>query len=76
MKKSLLFIIRTYQVSLSAILPFNYCRFYPSCSEYAMESIKTHGSLKGLWLAAIRILKCHPFSPASGYDPVPVKKEK
>ena len=46
------------------------CRFYPSCSEYAFEAVKKHGSLKGIVLAVRRILKCHPFHPG-GYDPVP-----
>ena len=46
------------------------CRFYPSCSTYALESIKKHGAIKGLFLSIKRILKCHPFHKG-GYDPVP-----
>ncbi len=45
------------------------CRFYPSCSEYALQSIKRYGPWRGLWLSLRRILKCHPFHPG-GYDPV------
>jgi len=46
------------------------CRFYPSCSTYALESIKKHGAMKGVFLAMRRILKCHPLHKG-GYDPVP-----
>ncbi len=46
------------------------CRFYPSCSNYALEAIEKHGVIKGGWLTTKRICKCHPFNPG-GYDPVP-----
>ncbi|MDD3852414.1 MAG: membrane protein insertion efficiency factor YidD [Syntrophomonadaceae bacterium] len=46
------------------------CRFYPSCSNYAIEAIEKYGITKGGWLAARRILRCHPFN-VGGYDPVP-----
>ena len=65
--------IRVYQWTLSPILP-RVCRFAPSCSEYAAEAILTHGPLKGLWLGARRILRCHPWG-GHGYDPVPVRHQ-
>ena len=46
------------------------CRFYPTCSEYAMEAIQKHGAAKGALLAAKRVLRCHPGNPG-GFDPVP-----
>ena len=49
------------------------CRFAPSCSEYALGALAEHGAAGGLWLAAKRIARCHPFNPG-GYDPVPPAK--
>ncbi|REK67736.1 MAG: membrane protein insertion efficiency factor YidD [Cohnella sp.] len=49
------------------------CRFYPTCSAYALEALETHGAVKGTWLTVRRICKCHPFHPG-GIDPVPPKK--
>ena len=46
------------------------CRFYPSCSSYAIEAVEVHGTSRGLWLAARRLVRCRPFGP-SGFDPVP-----
>ena len=45
------------------------CRFYPTCSQYALDALGRYGALKGSWLAVKRLLKCHPFHPG-GYDPV------
>lgn len=50
------------------------CRFVPTCSEYAMAAIASHGALKGSWLAARRIVRCHPLHPG-GHDPVPPRKD-
>ncbi|MBI9076367.1 MAG: membrane protein insertion efficiency factor YidD [Desulfatibacillum sp.] len=69
MKNLLILPIRIYQRFVSPLLG-PHCRFYPSCSQYAVEAIETHGPAKGLWLAIRRILRCHPLS-SGGYDPVP-----
>lgn len=47
------------------------CRFYPSCSQYALMALEYHGPLRGSWLALKRVMRCHPFNPG-GYDPVPL----
>lgn len=51
------------------------CRFTPSCSEYAQESIRVHGASKGMYLTARRLLRCHPFH-AGGWDPVPPQRAR
>lgn len=65
----LVLLVRGYQVSLSPMLPAS-CRYFPSCSAYAVEALERHGAVRGSLLAARRILRCHPFA-AGGYDPVP-----
>lgn len=67
-KKILLASIIFYQRFISPLTAPT-CRFYPSCSEYALQAIKRYGPCHGLWLSLRRILKCHPFHPG-GYDPV------
>lgn len=68
MKSALIYILRGYQVLISPLLP-PACRFTPTCSEYAIEAVRHHGALRGVYLAARRLLRCHPFHPG-GYDPV------
>lgn len=74
MKKVFLFLIRFYQQAISPLHP-GCCRFYPTCSAYALEAIQLHGALKGSWLALKRLLRCNPLFKG-GYDPVPLPKEK
>lgn len=62
-------LIRAYQLFISPLLGPR-CRFYPTCSHYALEAIEVHGALKGSWLALRRVLRCHPWN-AGGLDPVP-----
>ena len=73
MKRILLAVLRFYKRSVSPLLP-NACKYTPTCSEYAMEAIETHGVLKGCLLAAWRLLRCNPFSKG-GYDPVPPRRD-
>lgn len=70
----LVLFIRGYQLIISPILGSN-CRFMPTCSEYAMESFKEYGLIKGTYLSIKRIGKCHPWG-GHGYDPIPAKMEK
>ena len=69
MRHVLKILIRAYQLVLSPLLGPR-CRFYPSCSQYAIEAIESHGAVRGSWLSAKRICRCHPFNPG-GFDPVP-----
>ena len=69
MTRLLLVLIRAYQRFVSPYTPPS-CRFYPSCSTYAVDAIARHGAWRGGYLAVHRLLRCHPFH-AGGYDPVP-----
>ncbi len=68
-RRMVLLPIRGYQKFVSPGLPPS-CRFTPSCSQYALEAVSKYGALKGTWLAARRLVRCHPFHPG-GYDPIP-----
>ncbi|MCP9968956.1 membrane protein insertion efficiency factor YidD [Actinomadura madurae] len=70
----LILLVRAYRRFLSPLLG-QQCRFQPSCSAYGLESLQVHGALRGTWLTARRIARCHPFNPG-GYDPVPPKTSR
>lgn len=59
---------------LRAAFPVGYCRFWPSCSQYARTAVVRHGVIRGLTLAAGRLLRCHPWNPG-GIDPVPAERK-
>jgi putative membrane protein insertion efficiency factor len=67
--KLLVVLVRGYQLAISPLLP-PACRYTPTCSQYAVEALQRHGALRGTWLAARRLFRCHPFR-RGGYDPVP-----
>ena len=69
MKAILTAIIKLYKKFISPVLPPS-CRFYPTCSEYAIEAIDSFGAIKGTWLSIKRVVRCNPLSKG-GYDPVP-----
>ncbi len=69
MKRIEIWLLRGYKAAISPLLP-PACRFYPTCSEYALEAVTRYGALRGSWLATRRLLRCHPFHPG-GFDPVP-----
>lgn len=71
MVKVLYWLIRLYQVAISPFIGPR-CRYIPTCSQYAIESLKSYGAVHGTWLATKRICRCHPWG-GSGYDPVPSK---
>jgi putative membrane protein insertion efficiency factor len=67
--RALVLLVRLYQRLVSPLLP-PACRFYPSCSSYAVTALERHGALRGSWLTIRRLGRCHPFHPG-GIDPVP-----
>ena len=74
MASLLQFPIRLYRRLISPLLGPR-CRFYPSCSTYALDALERHGPWRGSWLALWRLLRCGPWTPG-GYDPVPPTKEE
>jgi uncharacterized protein len=69
MRLLVIFLLKAYRLVISPLYG-QVCRYYPSCSAYALESVTRHGAGKGLWLAAVRLSRCHPWA-CGGYDPVP-----
>jgi putative membrane protein insertion efficiency factor len=65
-------LLQGYRLLVSPLLP-RACRFYPSCSQFALEALSEHGAVNGTRLTAARIARCHPWNPG-GYDPVPPRK--
>lgn len=74
MKQLLIFLVRFYQGAISPLWPAA-CRYSPTCSNYMIEALRTHGPYKGLKMGLKRIGRCHPWG-SSGYDPVPPKEEE
>ena len=68
MRKIVIGLIRFYQLFISPLFP-PHCRFYPTCSQYALEAVKKYGVFRGGFMSIKRIAKCHPFHKG-GYDPV------
>lgn len=62
-------LVRLYQYAISPLMP-PHCRFYPSCSHYACDALRSHGPVRGSWLTLVRLTRCHPWG-GEGYDPVP-----
>lgn len=69
MKRAMLASLRFYKRRISPLLP-PACKYTPTCSEYAMQAVERYGAIYGGYLAARRLLRCHPFAKG-GYDPVP-----
>ena len=65
-----IFLIKIYKYFFSLLLGHYKCRFQPTCSNYVIEAIEKKGLIKGIFVGSLRILKCHPFSKKSGYDPL------
>jgi uncharacterized protein len=65
-------LIRGYQVMISPLLG-PHCRYYPSCSAYALEAVRRFGAFRGSWMAVRRVARCHPWAPG-GPDPVPDRR--
>ena len=68
MQRLVVGVLRAYKVCISPLLP-SACRYYPTCSDYMREAVERYGALRGVWLGARRLLRCHPFHEG-GFDPV------
>lgn len=72
MKLLLIGLLKAYRFAISPLYG-QVCRYHPSCSAYALQAVTEHGSVRGSWLAARRVGRCHPWAEG-GYDPVPPRK--
>lgn len=72
LRSALIALLRFYQRAVSPLTP-PACRFTPSCSEYALQAVEEHGTLRGAWLGAKRVVRCRPWG-GSGWDPVPGRR--
>ncbi|MFO1051898.1 MAG: membrane protein insertion efficiency factor YidD [Planctomycetota bacterium] len=72
MKHLLVLLVRIYQRVLSPLKPPT-CRFVPTCSQYAIDALREHGAIRGVWLTMKRLVRCHPFCEP-GHDPVPPRR--
>jgi putative membrane protein insertion efficiency factor len=68
MQRIVIALLRAYKAFVSPLLP-SACRFYPTCSEYMIEAVAKHGTLRGVWMGVRRVGRCHPFHEG-GFDPV------
>jgi uncharacterized protein len=73
--RGLLLLLKGYQRFISPMRPPT-CRFYPSCSQYAVIAVRRHGALYGTWLAIRRLLRCHPWNPGGIDDVPPARSER
>ena len=71
MKDIFIALIKIYKMLISPALPFNHCRYLPTCSDYAIEAVGKFGTIKGGWLTLKRIGRCHPYSKHELFDPIP-----
>lgn len=74
MKYVLIALLKAYRFAISPLYG-QVCRYHPTCSAYALEAVQSHGALRGTWLAARRVARCHPWA-AGGYDPVPARMNR
>lgn len=74
MKHLLIWLLKGYRFAISPLYG-QVCRYHPTCSAYALEAVETHGAVRGTWLAARRVARCHPWA-AGGLDPVPAPNDR
>ncbi|MEO6606094.1 MAG: membrane protein insertion efficiency factor YidD [Aeromicrobium sp.] len=74
MKYPIIWFLKGYRYAISPLYG-QVCRYHPTCSAYALQAVETHGAIRGVYLAARRVMRCHPWA-AGGYDPVPASRNK